>query len=400
MRRSLHVIESQILSQASRSQMVAASVRPWSHGRRCRSSSECSSAHSPRASLRRSPRKHHRVTRLCRRPRRASRSSLPRARPATAWTARARLRPSSASICRCPTVTTFQTSPTARRTLSNRWATGWPSRIAVVRCAALDRHMPAFGDALVRRPDRARRQVSLVVLRRSRLAARRPEPAARVLHREGVPGKRNRLDDRRRRRLVPRRSTNELVYEHRIGSRWQYEITVPFGVQQTEPGGAWSRGLGDVEVALRRTLYASVDRGSIFAAGGAVDAADRQGGARPRQRLHDLRAVCDVGSDRRLERFRADPCRLRSCRRTTTRGRNEGVRADGAWLHRRTGSRVRARMDADARRCSSPKPEGGVTEWDVVPQAQVSLSKLQHVLVSVGVRVPINERRGSEARRC
>ena len=64
--------------------------------------------------------------------------------------------------------------------------------------------------------------------------------------------------------------TNELVYEHRIGARWQYEVKAPFGVQQAEPGGAWSRGLGDVEFALRRTLYASFDRGSIFAAGGAV----------------------------------------------------------------------------------------------------------------------------------
>ena len=35
---------------------------------------------------------------------------------------------------------------------------------------------------------------------------------------------------------------------------------------------------------------------------------------------------------------------------------------------------------------------GGAAEWDVVPQMQVSLSKLQHVLVSVGGRVPLNER--------
>jgi hypothetical protein len=36
-------------------------------------------------------------------------------------------------------------------------------------------------------------------------------------------------------------------------------------------------------------------------------------------------------------------------------------------------------------------------EWDVVPQMQVSLSGLQHVLLNVGVRVPVNERasRGS-----
>jgi len=37
-------------------------------------------------------------------------------------------------------------------------------------------------------------------------------------------------------------------------------------------------------------------------------------------------------------------------------------------------------------------PQGAATEWDVVPQVQVSLSKLQHILLSVGVRVPLNER--------
>ena len=31
-------------------------------------------------------------------------------------------------------------------------------------------------------------------------------------------------------------------------------------------------------------------------------------------------------------------------------------------------------------------------EWDVVPQMQVTLSKLQHVMIAGGVRIPLNER--------
>src|SRR5262249_27433925 len=64
--------------------------------------------------------------------------------------------------------------------------------------------------------------------------------------------------------------SNTVVYEHRIGSRGQYEVTLPFGAKQSEPAGAWSRGIGDVELAARRTLYASLERGSVFAAGGAL----------------------------------------------------------------------------------------------------------------------------------
>ena len=37
-------------------------------------------------------------------------------------------------------------------------------------------------------------------------------------------------------------------------------------------------------------------------------------------------------------------------------------------------------------------PKGGDVEWDVVPQVQISLSKLQHILLDVGVRIPLNER--------
>ena len=38
------------------------------------------------------------------------------------------------------------------------------------------------------------------------------------------------------------------------------------------------------------------------------------------------------------------------------------------------------------------RPEGGSSEWDVVPQLQITLSKLQHVMVAAGVRVPVTQR--------
>jgi hypothetical protein len=37
-------------------------------------------------------------------------------------------------------------------------------------------------------------------------------------------------------------------------------------------------------------------------------------------------------------------------------------------------------------------PEGESSEWDLVPQMQVTLSKLQHVAVAAGVRIPLNGR--------
>jgi len=40
---------------------------------------------------------------------------------------------------------------------------------------------------------------------------------------------------------------------------------VPIDFQGTDDGGSWNYGLGDIEIALRRTFYHSVDRGNIFA---------------------------------------------------------------------------------------------------------------------------------------
>ena len=38
---------------------------------------------------------------------------------------------------------------------------------------------------------------------------------------------------------------------------------------------------------------------------------------------------------------------------------------------------------------------GAPTDWDVVPQLQVSLSGLQHVLLNVGLRIPVQQPRES-----
>ena len=35
---------------------------------------------------------------------------------------------------------------------------------------------------------------------------------------------------------------------------------------------------------------------------------------------------------------------------------------------------------------------GAETEWDIVPQMQVTLSRRQHIMVSAGIRQPVNAR--------
>jgi hypothetical protein len=183
---------------------------------------------------------------------------------------------------------------------------------------------------------------------------------------------------------------NQLVYEHRLGSRGQYEVTVPFGAQQATPGGSWDRGLGDVEFALRRTFYANADRGSIFAAGGAVTlpTGKEDLGLGNGFTIYEPFAMWGqiVGTNGFLHVHTG--LEIPS---DHSRGQNEGFV--------RTALGYTLAQDHGFGRAWSPmmelllaKPAGGSAEWDVVPQVQVSLSRLQHVLVDVGVRVPINER--------
>jgi hypothetical protein len=38
--------------------------------------------------------------------------------------------------------------------------------------------------------------------------------------------------------------------------------------------------------------------------------------------------------------------------------------------------------------------DGARVQWDVVPQMQVTLNRRQHIMINVGVRVPLNQRAG------
>jgi hypothetical protein len=143
-------------------------------------------------------------------------------------------------------------------------------------------------------------------------------------------------------------------------------------------------------VAVRRTLFASHERGSIFAAGGAVVLPTGQ----ESRGLGNGYAVFEpfamwgqlLGSSGFLQMHTG--LEIPADREA---GRNEGFL--------RTALGYTVAQDQSFGRAWTPmaelliaKPAGGASEWDVVPQIQVSLSKLQHVLVSVGVRVPLNER--------
>lgn len=181
---------------------------------------------------------------------------------------------------------------------------------------------------------------------------------------------------------------NKLVYERRFGSRNQIEAAVPISFEQISTGEWSRRGLGDVALGYKRVLAASMSTGTIASAGAEIllptgkefygfgngytvlEPFAMWGQLLPRNSFIQMHGGVELPFD--------------------AEGTSE------AFLRTAVGTSFFA--DRGFGRSWSPtvevlwaKPEGQRSEWDIVPQLQVSLSKLQHVMVAGGLRIPVFE---------
>jgi mono/diheme cytochrome c family protein len=190
----------------------------------------------------------------------------------------------------------------------------------------------------------------------------------------------------------PKSIENELVYEHRIRQRSQYEITIPLEFTQTTPAGAWVKGLGDVEFALRRTFWASVEHTGIFAAGGAVTlpTGKDEVGVGEGATIWEPFAMFakGLGSNGFVQLHGGY---MASSNRTNV---ENATYLRQAWGYTYAQDQGFGRAWTPMTEVIWEKEKGGSSVVDLVPQMQVSLSKLQHILLSVGVTVPATNREG------
>ena len=253
---------------------------------------------------------------------------------------------------------------------------------------ALSRHMPAFGDALT--PD----EISLAVSHLRRFCSESGWPRGdlnfpRAFFTEKAFPENEMVWAIGLSDTDGTAVANEIVYERRLGARSQFEIVAPLDFQPAPDGGR-ARGLGDLALAFKHTLYSSMNTGGIASAGMEVifptgkeelglgngftvfEPFAMWGQMLPRNSFLQLHGGLELPSDSSL-------------------GETEGFI--------RTSVGTTLAQDRGFGRAWSPqvellwaKSEGSAAEWDIVPQVQVTLSKLQHVMLSVGVRVPLSER--------
>lgn len=181
---------------------------------------------------------------------------------------------------------------------------------------------------------------------------------------------------------------HQFLFEQRLGRRAQYEINVPLAFQEGD-GGRWRRGLGDINAAIKYALFDSLPRGVIVSAGGEItlptgsESAGLGGGVTmlegfamfgktlPSDGFLQFHAGFEVPSN-------ADAATKEAYWRTAIGKTYARQRWGRAW--------------SPMVEVLGAKPIGAEPEWDVVPQMQVSLSGLQHVLLNVGLRIPVSDR--------
>ena len=183
----------------------------------------------------------------------------------------------------------------------------------------------------------------------------------------------------------------ELLYEKRIGSKSQLELALPFRVREQSLGGGTSGGIGDVALGAKQVLVHSLERGHIASAGVEVSfpSGDRKKGLGTGTTIFEpyLTAGQIFAEDGFLQaqllgeipvdRKRAD-------------AEVQGRAALGFSLAQDRGfGRVWTPMLEFIGTGVLPETGPNVFDADLVPQLQVTLSRRQHVMLDVGVRIPL-----------
>ena len=186
--------------------------------------------------------------------------------------------------------------------------------------------------------------------------------------------------------------TTDFIHEQRFGVKNQLEVDFPLNNQVQNH--QWQNGPGDMTFGLKRVMYSNLRTGSILSLQGGScrppgTAAAASGAAPPPS----------SPSPPSISSFPPTPsCSFRwapTCRAIQTSRRNPSsiapqlgqTFAQDHLLGRMWTPMVEFLATRDL-------VDGAKTDWDVLPEMQVTISRRQHVRAAVGVRTPFTDTRG------
>jgi mono/diheme cytochrome c family protein len=183
---------------------------------------------------------------------------------------------------------------------------------------------------------------------------------------------------------------SQFVFEKRFGATGQLEITLPFSDINLGSGLGTNAGVGDVGFAWKQNVLANVDSGTILSLLGEwvlPTGNERKGLGAGSMAVETHALFAQTLPDDFVfqgQVFGSFPFRK--------------GHADEIGWHLNIGRTFAE--DEGYGRAWTPAIEllgaheftsGAKVDWDIVPQMQVSLSTRQHILVSAGARIPLND---------
>lgn len=188
--------------------------------------------------------------------------------------------------------------------------------------------------------------------------------------------------------------TNTTVYEQRFGVKNQIEVSIPFQFQ--DQNHTWYGGIGDSSLGLKRELFSSLRAGSILSVDGEVifptgNKARGQGtGVTTFETFAAYGQLLPANFFLQFQGGADLPVNTQIAPRAlfwnTVVGENI---AQNGGLGRLWSPMVEFLANRDLR-------NGAKTNWDVLPQFEVTLSRRQHIRADVGVRIPANNTAGRQ----
>jgi mono/diheme cytochrome c family protein len=189
---------------------------------------------------------------------------------------------------------------------------------------------------------------------------------------------------------------NEIAHEQRFGARSQLEIAVPIDFVRPQPG-LWYGGLGDIGIGWKQVLAASLRTGSIFSVfGEAVFPVGNRG--------HELgtgtpafQTFAAYGQLLPAKTFAQFQAGAELPKNTQKAPQNVFFRTAFGRKFNQSGGAGRLWAPMVEFLADRDLETGARTNWDIMPEFQVTLSRRQHVRANVGVRIPTANTEGRSA---
>ena len=194
----------------------------------------------------------------------------------------------------------------------------------------------------------------------------------------------------------PAEITTDIVYEKRFGVRNQIEIKAPFGVSKN--GSTWTGGGGDLALGVKRTFAHSLAHGTILAIAGEVSLPTGDEAAGLSKNTPVFESFLAAGKILGSTSFVQAQAGIELPFDTAKAGREVFWRAVTGSTFTQHGPFGRAWTPMLEVLGARELEKGAKIEWDLVPQVQVSLNTRQHILLGVGWRTPLTERRSRSSR--